>query len=218
MKYSRHNQGITRVEMLMVMSAMAVLLFLFFVLVPCGSRSVHKRSVRILCLSNLKQVGLAMQLFAESHQGNFPWVVQTNEGGSSEFTNSPFTFKHFATASNELISPKVLACPADRDKERVADFGSFNNANLSYFVSLDSKPTSNGAPTLVLAGDRNITGGTPIGSLRLYSSNSAIGFTKAMHSEAGNVVLSDGSVRQVTSHGLAQQLQIQPSSIRLAIP
>jgi competence protein ComGC len=216
MKQSRHNQGITRIEMFAVISVVGVLLF-FFVMAPCALGNTQKRAARTLCASNLKQVGLAMQLFAESHHGNFPWAVSTNEGGSLEFTNSALVYKHFAAASNHLNNPRILACLSDRDRERSLDFLKFSNANLSYFVSLDAARGSNGAPQSLLAGDRNITGGIAVGPVRLYMPNSEIGFTKDIHKKVGNILLLDGSVQQATSEGTAKP-RVGPSAIRLAIP
>lgn len=210
--------GITRVEMFLVVSAASMLMF-FFVMVPCGLGNSHKRARRIGCVSNLKYVALSMRLFANDHGENFPWAVSTNQGGSREFTNSSLVFMHFTAASNELVTPKVLLCPVDSRRERATEFDKFSNSNLSYFVSLDSKPgPSNGPSSVLLAGDRNVTGGRANGSLRLCSSNSAIGFTKEMHESAGNIALSDGSAQQVTANGLARQFPNPPQIIRLAIP
>jgi hypothetical protein len=70
------------------------------------------------------------------------------------------------------------------------------------------------------AGDRNITGGTlSNGFLRILQTNSAAGWTPALHTNVGNVALSDGSAMRTTSTTLQQQLSKQTLPvIRLAIP
>ena len=62
--------------------------------------------------------------------------------------------------SNELNSPKVLACPSD-GKSKATSFyppgsvsGAFNQKDhLSYFAGLDAQETR---PQTILSGDRNL--------------------------------------------------------------
>ena len=119
--------------------------------------------------------------------------------------------------SNELVTPKVLACNSDTYRTRTGDFTKFSNANLSYFVGLDAREEN---PQLILTGDRNITGGTlSNGFLRLLPTNAAAGWTTQIHSNAGNIGLADGSVQQVIPATLQRQLQVQDlPAVRLAIP
>ena len=112
---------------------------------------------------------------------------------------------------------KVLVCFSDTKRKPVPDFTKFSNANLSYFVGLDAREDN---PQLVLSGDRNITGGTlSNGFLRWLTPQTEAGWTSEIHVNAGNVGLADGSVQQMTTATLRQQLAAQTSAvIRLAIP
>jgi hypothetical protein len=85
-----------------------------------GSRSID-------CLNNLRQVGVGMRLFATDHQGRFPMDVAAAEGGSRDIlyvgtanANPLLEFHPFYAARNELGTPKVVACPADRARGKPA--------------------------------------------------------------------------------------------------
>ena len=218
MKPRIHNlRGLTLIEVLFVL---AVIAMLGAVLLP-HSRS-HQRSARLGCTSNLRQVALAARLYANDSNDGFPWRVSTNISlfaitGSLEHTNSPDVFRHYAAMSNELISPKVLACMNDTNRSKAQDFSSLSNSNVSYFVGLDADESK---PERLLAGDRNITGGgLSNGFLRLLKPNDPAGWTKEIHVKAGNIGLSDGSVLQTDPRILRNHLAKQTLPvIRLAIP
>ncbi len=136
------RNGLTLVEVMVVLALVGILAFL---LLPGLSRGHGSR--RIPCLNNLKQVGLAFSLYAEDHEGRFPWMVSTNfhptnTSGSGEFAKSSEVFRHFQAGSNELVTPKILICPADKNRRKAQDFARFNNKNASYFVGLDADGTT----------------------------------------------------------------------------
>lgn len=119
--------------------------------------------------------------------------------------------------SNELVTPKVLICGADKERKMATDFVQFSNANLSYFVGLDAREDT---PNSILSGDRNITGGTlSNGFLRVLRPGTAVEWTKEIHQNTGNIGLGDGSVQQITTVRLRQQIALQTNAfIRLAVP
>src|SRR5437870_3083139 len=63
------------------------------------SLSGSKKSPRIACVFNLKQVGLALRMWSSDHGEKFPMAVSTNEGGSLEFIGSGNVFQR--TAANK---------------------------------------------------------------------------------------------------------------------
>ena len=219
---THHEHGLSRVELFCVVVATSLLLF-FFLVLPCTGIALgnsFRRSRRIVCASNLKQVSLGMRLFANDHGDKFPWMVSTNLGGSLEFTNSPLVFQHFLAASNELVTPKILLCQVDSTRIIGSDFAQCSNSNLSYFISLDAIPNANGSNSSILSGDRNILGGTAInGSLRVVRPSDKLSWSKEIHRKAGNVALADGSVLQVDDSGLNKTgAAMTNAAIRLAIP
>ncbi|MBC8094641.1 MAG: type II secretion system protein, partial [Akkermansiaceae bacterium] len=85
-------------------------------------------------------------------------LSRTN-GGTMEFTGLRMS-RHFQILSNELSAPKLLRCPADKDRNAATNFTTdLTLDRLSYFVGLDASTTN---PELLLAGDRNITNGTSL--------------------------------------------------------
>ena len=215
MKTKLHRQhGLSLPEVFIVI-ATVVLLAAF--LLPIGT----SRPSRVSCVNNLKQIGLAFRLYSNDHEDKFPWMVSAYvnpmNSGSREFMNSTQVFRHFQTMSNELVTPKVLVCPTDSQRKKAADFARFSNMNLSYFVNLDGLETN---PQMILSGDRNITGGTFANpNLLLVRSTSPLSWTTSMHISAGTVGLADGSVQQVTTPILNQQIAAMTNAvIRLAIP
>jgi len=63
--------------------------------------------------------------------------------------------------SNELKTPKILYCPADKGRTAATNFQTgFNNENVSYFVSLEANTNTSHA---LLSGDANFAiGGVPV--------------------------------------------------------
>ena len=98
-----------------------------------------------MCISNLKQIGLAFRTFGLDHEGVYPWRLSPQEGG----TYGPAAgagWKNYLAISNELASPRILVCPSDRGTRAnaldwsSAPSGFINAANrnqaLSYFMGL----------------------------------------------------------------------------------
>ena len=121
------------------LSLLAVIPLVIFsaMLLPALSRAKGKAQ-EINCMNNMKQIGLAFRTWAIDHDGNLPFNVSTNQGGTLELCvvgndgfdrNAAF---HFMVMSNELSTPKILVCPADTKKQPALDFLSLQPANVSY--------------------------------------------------------------------------------------
>ena len=181
----------------------------------------HKRgcgSPGIRCVSNLKQAALAALVWAHDSEEGFPWQIPLTRTGTLELASSPEVFRHFAILSNELTSPRILICPADRERTGSSAFVSFSNQNLSYFVNFAAQ-LSTSSLEVALFGDRNVTGGSlSNGFLRTLSSNSAPGWSKDLHEKFGNIAFTDGSVSRTDSRDLQQIVQTSSVPIRLASP
>lgn len=204
--------GLSLVEVPLVIATVALLAAFFL---PALSRP-HKRVIG--CVLYLKQIGLSYRIFSNDHEEQFPYAVSNQLGGSLEFENSPMIFRHYEVMSNELYTPKVLACPSDKTKIPSQNFETpLSNSNISYFVGFGAQEDK---PQRILSGDRDITGGVlNNGFMRVLQSNSLAGWAGIIHTNGGNVGLADGSVQQFTKVNLQRQLQLQDLPVvRLAIP
>jgi prepilin-type processing-associated H-X9-DG protein len=208
----------------------AVLLVVGVVLLPALSRPRRDKAghQRIRCISNLRQVALGFLIWALDNNERFPMQVSTNQGGSREWIGGPNTWRHFEVMSNEINTPKLLFCPAERDALRTmaSYFGPptgalalvpfTNNLNLSYFVGVDAVTNAN----VFLAGDRGLTNGLPvIGGLLDLNTNQPAGWAVPFHVDQGNVAMADGSVQSLRSHSLREVVRASGAATnRLALP
>ena len=145
--------------------------------------------------------------------------VSVTNGGAMEWVKPGKAYVLWQTVSNQLISPKVLWCPADTNHIAATNFSTgFSEANISYFVNPDAVEAH---PQMILDGDDNLT----VGGVRVrpgilnFQTNATVGWTKDRHHGAGYLGLADGSVQQLTTDGLRQALQQTGAATnRLAIP
>jgi hypothetical protein len=202
------------VEVLIVLAILAILVVVF--LPPTGKPRPY--APRISCANNLKQIGLSFRTWAIDNEGHFPMQVSVTNGGTMELVGGGQVFPHFQVMSNELTTPRILFCPADKRRTYATSFMSgFSDQNISYFLNVDAIPDNN---TNLLCGDGNLTNQRSAGS-RFVSiiKDAHIGWTNEIHSKEGNLCFGDGAVDAVANGGPLTIVKL-PEGVtnRLAIP
>lgn len=179
----------------------------------------RNKSDRIRCVNNLKNIGLSSRIFESDHGDRLPWELAArgkDDGGT------PQRALDVAFAlTNELSTPKLLYCPADR-KDAVTSWDQAKLIRMSYFFGLGSvgAATNLALARSFLAGDRNLTNGLAMkrGVLELPSGRRA-GWTHEMHDRQGNVVLGDGSVQMMSGGRLNDSIRALPGpAFRILVP
>jgi len=216
MKRERQNQsggGFTLIELLVVIAIIAILAAL---LLPALGKA-KLQAKRAACGNNLQEMGVAFHSFAHDHNSKFPMQVAADEGGtliSSDSTNGEPdlfgpAFRHFQALSNELVTPKLLICPAD-GRGAAANFAALQNENVSYFVAVNGEF---GKTTSVLAGDRNLT--TERAAAVSFAANQPLRWTDELHQRKGNVLFADGHVERLGKTGLSLANGSEPPEVLL---
>lgn len=209
----------TLVEALMVIACLFILAALL--LLPMLALTKH-RSVRLGCVSNLKQVNLAFRIWEGDHNNQFPMAVSVTNGGAMELIETGNVVGVFQVMSNELRTPKILVCPNDTYRTFATNWNDLSRSHISYFVNPDAKEEY---PQMILDGDDNLTiAGKPVKSgLLELPPNLPVAWSGTRHGGCGNIGLADGSVQEESSPGLEMAFEFSTNGTgiftnRIAIP
>lgn len=221
---NQRRTAFTRTDLIVVIVAIV-----FFVLFNWGITSLRatkgadRKSQRVSCVNNLKEIGTAYRLWAGDNGDLVPPQQSVSKGGWKDFLSNAnqgaICWSNYAIMADDLgQSPKLVVCPSDERTDVASFTNNFDNTHVSYFIGVSANDLY---PQSIAGGDRNLGPGTKPDHDYGYSPKSGKGndvaipisgpvsWSLKMHSAgntagAGNILLGDGSAQQVSSASFNQ--------------
>jgi prepilin-type N-terminal cleavage/methylation domain-containing protein/prepilin-type processing-associated H-X9-DG protein len=123
----RNRQAFTLVELLVVIAIIGVLVALLLPAVQAARAAAR----RTQCINNMRQVGLAIHQYADSHKGRFPLMAYHNAVQNSQTEEQKSWIATIAPYMENVDA--IRLCPEDRARMEKVDYA--ENVVTSYAIN-----------------------------------------------------------------------------------
>src|SRR5262245_60420697 len=111
MRNRSRTSAFSLVELLVLLLVISIFAALF---IPgCFDLRSAAKAKRIKCINNLKNIGLAVRFYATDNNDLLPGAYFLSNK-TDLVTIDADTAAYFRMISNELSTPRIIACPADK--------------------------------------------------------------------------------------------------------
>lgn len=186
------RRGFTLIELLVVIAIIAILAAILF---PVFARA-REKARQASCLSNVKQIGLAGQMYAQDYDERYPVY---NIGGTYEYSNGTWVGVWYKLIEPYLKNQQILVCPS-YDFVRAPGAADDDTSGYGWNRHIDVDDCTMAdfeypAETVML-GDAAGASNFRIYHLAYYDAcSSSSTYLDPRHNEGANIVLLDGHAK-----------------------